>query len=74
LSEKLIISYASQLLSTLWYLQSKKHIHAPGEINSNRIFFTQMYDEVLLDIGKSSSVISTEWLQKNSQSLIMNRK
>ncbi len=70
----MIFDYASQLLSALEYLHSKKYIHAPGELNSSRIYFTQSYNEVLMDIGKSSTCISNGWLFQNLELLLKNRK
>jgi serine/threonine protein kinase len=70
LTEKMILDFAKQLLSVLGYLHSKNFIHAPGEINSYRIYFTQMYDEIFLDIGISSSLASPKCLI--SQSKILN--
>lgn len=74
MSEDVIITYASQLLSALKYLHLQKYIQAPGEINADRIFFNQMFDNILLDIGISSSSITNEWLFQNSESLLRSRK
>lgn len=73
-TEKVIIDYCLQFLSALTYLHSRKFISAPGALNGNNVFFTQMYDEVLIDVGRSASSISPEWLLQNSQQLLSSRK
>ncbi len=70
----MIINYASQLLLVLEYLHSKEYFHAPGEFNSDRIYFTQMYDNLFLDIGTSISDISTGYLAQDSNTILNNRK
>lgn len=74
LKEVIIGNYMFQLLSALQSLHSKKYIHAPGEINSNRVYLNRKQDEVYLDIGRRASSISTKWLLENSQELLTNRK
>ncbi len=74
LSEKIIINYASQLLSVLDYLHSKKYIHLLGEISPGRIYFTQMYDNIYFDIGENATTVSNEWLIQNSETLLTNGK
>lgn len=74
LRENVICEFASQLLSAIDYLHSKGHVHAPGAINSNYVFFTETYNNILLDIGRSASSISDEWLLQNSKELRANRK
>lgn len=68
------MNYASQLLLVLEYLHSKEYFHAPGEFNSDRIYFTQMYDNIFLDIGTSISHISVEYLMQDSNTVLNNRK
>jgi ankyrin repeat protein len=70
LSEKMMTNYALQLLSVFEYLQSRNYVHAPGAITPDCIYFNQMYDEIVLDIGKSSSSMWYECLFQNSQSLL----
>jgi serine/threonine protein kinase len=72
LDEKKVVDYASQILSALSYLHTRKYISAPGDINSNCVFFTQMYDTLLLDVGRIASSISTEELLRNSAQLLKN--
>lgn len=74
ISEKTILDIASQLLSVLQYLHSKNYLHAPGGMNSDKIYFTQSYDQIYMDIGKRSLSVTSDWLYQNSQSLLMNRK
>jgi serine/threonine protein kinase len=74
LRENAICEFALQLLSAIDYLHSKGYVLAPGAINSNYVFFTQTYNNILLDIGRGASSISDEWLLQNSKQLIANRK
>lgn len=74
LSEKIICRYASQLLSALEYLHSKKYIHAPGDINSDEVYLTQIYDKVVLNPGRSANYISSTLLIQSSHIIYRNRK
>jgi serine/threonine protein kinase len=67
-----ILDFASRLLSALSFLHSKKFKHVPGDINSNRIYFTQTYESLLLDVGRASSHISPHWLFQNYEALLSN--
>lgn len=70
----MIIDFGNQLLSALEYLHYKNFFHAPGEINSYRVFFSQMYDQIFLDIRKNSDSIAPEWINQNAGILLRNRK
>jgi hypothetical protein len=74
LKEATIGNYMLQLVSALQSLHSKKYIHAPGEINSNRVYLNRKQDEIYLDIGRRASSISTKWLLENSHELLANRR
>jgi serine/threonine protein kinase len=73
LDESTAINYTLQLLSALKFLHSKNYIHAPGEINPNRVYFNEAGDEIYLDVGRSASSISAEWLLENAQELLASR-
>ncbi len=74
MNEKTIFDYASQMLSALSYLHSKKFVAVPGEINSNRVFLTQMYDTIYVDVGRNGLSIDIMTLTQKSKELLQNRK
>jgi serine/threonine protein kinase len=70
-TEDTIIDYSSQLLSLVDYLHFNEYIHAPGEICSKNLYFSETHNDLLLDIGKNSN-IPVDWIMHNSQSLLQN--
>ena len=72
ISEKVILDYISQLLSSVAYLHSRGFIHAPGEISTDRLFLTNLYVDILLDAGKSNKFVSDYELVQNSHLYLRN--
>lgn len=72
--ESVIMNYTLQLIDALTHLHSKKKMIAPGDINPGNIYLKQTQEELFIDVRRIASSVSMDWLQRNSRTLLRNRK
>jgi hypothetical protein len=74
LEESVIMGYTLQLIDALFHLYSWKQRIAPGDINPGNIYFKQTQEDLFLDVRRVAPSVCTDWLQRNSRTLLRNRK